>query len=53
MNWCIGCIGTPVTVGNIPNGIFDSPGKKVEPASLYLHQLHDRLGPEAVQNIGY
>ncbi len=53
MNWCIGCIGTPVTIGNVPNGIFDSRGQKVEPASLYLHQLRDRLGPEAVQNAGY
>jgi hypothetical protein len=54
MNWCIGCIGTPVTIGSTPNGIFDSPGKMVvEPASLYLHQLRDRIGPEALRNIGY
>jgi hypothetical protein len=53
MNWCIGCIGTPVTIGSTPNGIFDSPGKTVEPASLYLQQLRDRLGPDAVRNIGY
>jgi hypothetical protein len=53
LNWCIGCIGTPVTVGTTPNGIFDAPGKVVVPASLYLQQLHDRLGPEAVQSIGY
>ena len=53
MNWCIGCIGTPVTIGATPNGIFDSPGKMVEPASLYLQQLRDRIGPEAVRNIGY
>jgi hypothetical protein len=53
LNWCIGCIGTPVTIGNTPNGIFDSPGKLVEPRSLYLHQLRDRLGQDAVQNIGY
>ena len=53
MNWCIGCIGTPVTTGSKPNGIFDSPGKTVEPASLYLQQLRDRLGPDAVRNIGY
>ena len=53
MNWCIGCIGTPVTIGSTPNGIFDSPGKMVEPASLYLQQLRDRLGSDAVRNIGY
>jgi hypothetical protein len=53
MNWCIGCIGTPVTIGSTRNGIFDSPGKTVEPASLYLQQLRDRLGPDAVRNIGY
>jgi hypothetical protein len=23
------------------------------PASLYLHQLRDRIGPEALRNIGY
>jgi hypothetical protein len=53
MNWCIGCVGTPVTVGSSPNGIFDSPGRMVFPASLYLHQLRDRIGPEALKNIGY
>jgi hypothetical protein len=53
MNWCIGCIGTPVTIASTPNGIFDSLGKTVEPASLYLQQLRDRLGPDAVRNIGY
>jgi hypothetical protein len=53
LNWCIGCIGTPVTISGTPNGIFDSPGKMVQPASLYLHQLRDRLGPDAVRNIGY
>jgi hypothetical protein len=52
-NWCIGCIGTPLTIDNTPNGVFDSPGKPVEPASLYVQQLRDRLGPEAVRNIGY
>jgi hypothetical protein len=53
LNWCIGCIGTPVTIGSTPNGIFDSPGKMVVPASLYLHQLRDRIGPDALRNIGY
>jgi hypothetical protein len=53
VNWCIGCIGTPVTIGNVPDGIFDSLGKPVEPSSLYLQQLRDRLGPDALRNIGY
>jgi hypothetical protein len=53
LNWCIGCVGTPVTIGNIPNGIFDSPGKMAEPSSLYLQQLRDRLGPDALRSIGY
>ena len=53
MNWCIGCIGTPVTVSGGAKGIFDSLGKMVEPASLYLQQLRDRLGPGAVRAIGY
>ena len=53
LNWCIGCVGEAVTTGSTPNGIFDSPGTMVVPPSLYLHQLKDRLGPEAGQNIGY
>lgn len=53
VNWCIGCIGTPVKSGNTPGGIFDSPGTMVAPSSLYLQQLRDRLGPEALANIGY
>ena len=53
INWCIGCIGKAVTQGSMPNGVFDSPGKTVEPASLYLEQLRERLGPAAVNNIGY
>ena len=52
-NWCIGCIGSPVTAGGAPNGVFDSTGKVVHPSSLYLQQLRDRVGPDAVRNIGY
>jgi hypothetical protein len=58
-NWCIGCKGEIVThapAGSSttpPNGIFDSPGAPVTPASLYLAQLCERLGPRAVANIGY
>jgi len=53
LNWCIGCIGTPVTTGGTPNGIFDPLGTMVSPSSLYLQQLRDRLGPDAVRSIGY
>jgi hypothetical protein len=53
MNWCIGCMGAPVTIGHTPSGIFDSPGKMVQPSSLYLQQLRDRIGPDAVRNMGY
>ncbi len=53
LNWCVGCIGTPVAVRGAPSGIFDSSGKMVEPPRLYLHQLRDRIGPEALKNIGY
>jgi len=53
LNWCIGCLGTPVTIGGTSNGIFDSPGQTVLPSSLYLQQLRDRLGQDAVRNIGY
>ncbi len=54
MNWCIGCTGRPATIlwhGNkipipdIPSDTFESPGVAVSPASLYLAQLRDRLGP--------
>jgi hypothetical protein len=53
LNWCIGCVGAPVTVGGAPNGIFDSLGKVVFPSSLYLQQLRDRLGSDAIRAIGY
>jgi hypothetical protein len=53
LNWCIGCIGAPVSVGEVPNGIFDPLGKMVLPSSLYLQQLRDRLGADAVRAIGY
>lgn len=51
MNWCIGCMGKQTELKGIRNGIFDSPGKPVAPASLYLEQLRERLGEAA--NIGY
>jgi hypothetical protein len=61
-NWCIGCTGrhtpilwhgNPIEVPPIPSETFESPGVPVTPPSLYLAQLKDRLGPAAVQRIGY
>jgi hypothetical protein len=58
-NWCIGCVGTEISAAApgsstiLPNGIFESTGTHVTPASLYLAQLCDRLGPAALTNIGY
>jgi len=63
MNWSIGDRGPhsarpqPNNGGpkgaNLPSGIVESPGSPVEPASLYLQQLKERLGPGAVKAIGY
>jgi hypothetical protein len=60
MNWMIGCIGRsrqePRPFGEgpgLPEGTTDSHGTPVTPQSLYLAQLAERLGPEAVKNIGY
>jgi hypothetical protein len=59
-NWLIGSIGTsrlsprPFGQGpNLPEGIVDSQGMHVDPPSLYLAQLAERLGPQALKNIGY
>ena len=52
-NWCIGCIGTAVTKAGIPQGIVDSRNVPVLPFSLYLEQLRERLGHEALADIGY
>jgi hypothetical protein len=37
----------------LAQGIIDSPDKPVAPSSLYLEQLKERLGPQALKNIGY
>lgn len=37
----------------LPEGIYDSHGVSVMPASLYLAQLYERLGKQALINIGY
>jgi hypothetical protein len=59
-NWAIGCIGKRVqtaryfdTAPILPEGVFDSHGTPVTPQSLYLAQLQDRLGSQALKNIGY
>jgi hypothetical protein len=56
----IGCTGRsrplprPFGSGpNLPQGIIDAHGTPVTPQSLYLAQLAERLGPQAVMNIGY
>ncbi len=60
MNWLIGSIGeskkAPRPFGSgplLPEGTVDSPGTHVAPASLYLAQLAERLGPRALRNLGY
>ncbi len=59
-NWAIGCVGTRELLPRpfdstpvLPEGTFDSYGKPVTPQSLYLTQLAQRLGPQALSNIGY
>jgi len=47
MNWGIGCVGTNQT----GEGYWESWGNNVQPRSLYLQQLEDRLGVDAVNNI--
>lgn len=37
----------------LPQGIVESQGTPVSPASLYLAQLRERVGQQAVRNIGY
>jgi len=61
MNWAIGCKGAEETGTQpgspkgtkLPSGIFESHGSPVTPESLYLAQLKERLGPQALANIGY
>jgi len=60
VNWMIGCAGTnrplPRPFGSsptLPLGTMDSNGKAVAPQSLYLAQLAERLGPQALRAVGY
>jgi len=59
-NWAIGCIGQREllprpfdSAPTLPEGTFDSFGTPVSPQSLYLAQLAERLGMNALRNIGY
>jgi len=47
INWGIGCIGRDQT----GDGYWESWGANVEPRSIYLQQLEDRLGVSAVSEI--
>ena len=60
LNWLIGSPGhsgaspRPFGTGPIlPGGTEDSRERAVEPQSLYLAQLAERRGPEALKAIGY
>ncbi len=52
-NWAIGQIGEKQAGAFAPrdDGYWESQGRHVLPASLYLQQLKDRLGNAAVKNI--
>jgi hypothetical protein len=59
-NWVVGSIGEKEkraipfdTEPLLPEGIYDSHGIPVTPKSLYLAQLSERLGKQALANIGY
>jgi len=47
MNWGIGCIGSNQT----GEGYWESWGTNVQPRSLYIQQLADRLGASALDNV--
>ena len=60
-NWCIGCTGrftpilwhgNPIPIPESPSETHESPNVPVTPASLYLAQLRDRLGEQALRNVG-
>ena len=60
-NWCIGCTGrfTPILwhgdsipIPEVRQTRMSLQAFRVAPASLYLAQLRDRLGEQALRNIG-
>jgi hypothetical protein len=59
-NWVIGSMGEKTkraipfdTIPYLPEGYYDAHNTPVDPSSLYLAQLSERLGPVALVNIGY
>lgn len=54
MNWSVGQVGT-IAPGKFPPeepaGIMQAVGQVVAPRSLYLQQLRDRLGEQAVMDV--
>lgn len=53
-NYLMGGTGTvESTATQGQNGVYVSPGTILNPKSLYLQQLKERLGTSAMQNIGY
>ena len=53
INWAIGGKGTKKSISGDSDGIYDHFNTIVEPKSLYLQQLLERLGAQALVNIGY
>jgi hypothetical protein len=49
INWCVGCTGKPVR----SDGTIESLNQEVQPGSLYLAQLRERLGEAGLRAIGY
>ena len=47
MNWGVGCIGA----SQEGTGQWERWGQRVEPRSLYIKQLEDRLGAGAVNQV--
>jgi hypothetical protein len=61
LNWSIGNTGQQIVAPmpvfgtpdgpNLPQGVIESSGHPVEPASLYLEQLRERMGAAALNAI--
>ncbi|MEP0393320.1 MAG: hypothetical protein ABJ205_04530 [Erythrobacter sp.] len=54
MNWAVGIVGERIDGSFSPNeadGMIQNSGSRVAVRSLYLQQLEDRLGVQAVNNI--
>jgi hypothetical protein len=52
INWAIGGVGAKTSLAD-PDGVYDHFNSMVTPNSLYLQQLQERLGVQALKNIGY